>query len=326
MKNWLSGKENKSSSVSLFSPANKLFAVAKVDSSGHYFFPNLFLLDSSRVTVSAANSKGNGVNRTITASVNPSYKPDSAIRIKPFIFLPDVTEEKTEEPLKLIPGVIQLHEFVITAEKKKPFENSLYVSPFDKSVEITKDYLHFNSLETFFLYVFNVHYERSPDGSCTVNMGRQSNTPPKLFIDEMEVSDWSVLSSLTLNEIEAISVNKNGNAMVGDGGAIVIKTRTVPLYLGDSTPTNLKTLLVKGYSPPVQYYTPKYSQTPETESYQKYASIYWKPDVVIDSTGVTSFKFSVPKGINNLNVRIEGISDNGIVFLEERTVTTKKEN
>ena len=114
--------------------------------------------------------------------------------------------------------------------------------------------------------------------------------------------------------------------MLGGGGGIIIKTRTVPLYSGDSTSTNLKTLLIKGYSPAVQYYTPKYLQTPETETYRKYASIYWKPDIAIDSTGVSSFKFTVPKQINKLNVRMEGISDDGTVYLEEKTIAVKEGN
>lgn len=322
VKSWLNGKETKSGNVSLFSPVNKLFSVTKVDQTGHYSFPNLFLSDSSRVIVSASSDKGKGWNRTITTALTPDYKPDSIIKVKPFMSLPDLTEEKPETPLKFMPGVVHLSEVVIQGEKKKVFEDNMYVSSFDKTVEITKDKLHFNSLETFMLYEFNVRIERTADGSYTVNMGRSlSNSKPKLVIDEMEVQDWSVLSSFTLNEIEAISVNKNGNGMVGDGGGIIIKTRTTPLYLGDSTPTNLKNFLVTGYASPVQYYTPKYLQAPETEPYQKYASVYWKPDIVIDSTGVTSFKFSVPKELTNLDVRIEGISDDGTIYLEDQKIS-----
>ncbi len=327
VKSWLNGKETRSGNVSLFSPVNKLFSVGKVDPTGRYSFPNLYLSDSSLVIVSASSDKGKGWNRTITASLAPDYKPDTIIKTKPFISLSEITEEKIEAPLKFMPGVIQLSEVVIKGEKKKPFEKDIYVSPFDKTVEITKDKLHFNSLETFLLYEFNVRLARTADGSYTVNLGRStSNTQPKLIIDEMEMQDWSVLSSFTLNEIEAISVNKNGNAMVGGGGGIIIKTRTTPLYLEDSTPTNLKNFLVKGYSAPIQYYTPKYLQTPETETYQKYASIYWKPDIITDSTGVASFKFNVPRQINNLNVRIEGISENGTIYLEEHTIAARKEN
>jgi hypothetical protein len=322
VKSWLNGKEARSGNVSIFSPVNKVFTVGKVDSTGSYSFPNLFLLDSSRVIVSAASSKGKGWNRTISALVNPSYSPDSIIKIKQYDPGLEISEEKSETPLKLLPGVVRLPEFVITAERKKPFENNIYSSLMDKTVEITKDKLHYNDLESFFRFEFNINLERTPDGSYTVNMGRAgTNSQPKLIIDEMEVSDWSVLSSYTINEIEAVSVNKMGNAMLGDGGGIIIKTRAVPLFDGEATSTNLKNFLVKGYAPAVQYYTPKYLQSPETENYQKYASIFWKPDIVIDSTGITSLKFFVPKEISDLNVRIEGISDKGTVYLEDREIS-----
>ncbi|MDP4271939.1 MAG: hypothetical protein Q8909_17725, partial [Bacteroidota bacterium] len=120
-----------------------------------------------------------------------------------------------------------------------------------------------------------------------------------------------------------ISVKQGGTAILGGGWAVFLKMRTTPLDWGVKGAANLKTIVVKGYSPPIKYYTPKYSQSPETESYQRYASIYWKPDIVIDSTGAASFKFSVPKQINNLNVRIEGISDDGTVFLEEHSIGPK---
>jgi hypothetical protein len=116
-----------------------------------------------------------------------------------------------------------------------------------------------------------------------------------------------------------------GNGIVGDAGAIFIKTRKFPLWLNDKSPTNITSLVVRGYAPAAKYYSPKYSESPETESYQKYAAIYWKPDIVIDSTGVNSFKFMVPDQIHKLNCRIEGISGDGTVYLEERSVVIKKE-
>jgi hypothetical protein len=44
--------------------------------------------------------------------------------------------------------------------------------------------------------------------------------------------------------------------------------------------------------------------------------------MIIDSTGIGSFKFNVPKQINGLNIRIEGISDDGMIFLENRSVSS----
>jgi hypothetical protein len=323
VKSWLNGKESKNGSVSILSPANKIFSVANVDSSGHFSFRNLALLDSSHVIVSAIGSNRKGWNRTITASVNPFYKPDSIIRIKPFIALPDAPVEKIEEPIKLMPGVIQLPEFVITAKRKNPFENSIYVSPLDRIVEVTTNkVLLYNHISTILRSEFGVNFHKSPDGICWLD--RQRGEPVALFIDDIEETDPCVVEAFSIEQIEAISIKKGGTAILDGAWAVFLKMRTTPLDWGVTGSANLKTMIVKGYSPPAKYYTPKYSQSPETEVYQKYASIYWKPDIVIDSIGVSSLKFNVPKEINSLNVRIEGISDDGTVFLEERTVPIEK--
>jgi hypothetical protein len=329
VKNWLNGKEDKNGNVSIVSPENKLFSVGKVDALGRYSFNGLYLMDSTQVLVSASNAKGKNWNRTLTAVYEPDYIPDSLIEVKPHFSLPEGGEKKIEPQLQLMPGMIQLPELVITADVKKPFEHSVYVSAFDKAVEVTKEkYLRYGSIENFLRTEFNIRVEIDEEGNYKIDMGRaQKNTQPKLIINDVEATDMSFLSTYTLDQIAAISVNKDGNAITGEGGAIIIETRKDAINWGTAAPTNLKTLFIKGYAQPVQYYTPKYLQSPDSETFRKYAALYWKPDIVIDSTGVSSsIKISVPKEIKKVNLRTEGISDDGTIYLDERLVTIRKEN
>ena len=324
VKNWLNGKGDKSGSISLLSPENKLFSISQADSSGRYAYTGLFLSDSSRVILSASNAKGKSWNRTISASIEPDYQVYSIINVKPYVFTGKKGKD-TIPPLKLLPGVIELPEFVITATQKTPFNESIYVSSFDNSYEITKEnYGRYHSIELLLMSVFNVRLTIDMEGNYIVDMGRGSKTSqPKLIIDDIEVSEMSYLSMYTIDQIEAISVNKNGNAIVGDGGAIILKTRKDAINWGSTTPTNMKILTIKGFSPPVAYYTPKYLQTPDSETYQKYASVFWKPDIVTDSKGITSLRFSVPKELKVFNMRTEGISEDGTIYLDERKITIK---
>jgi len=328
VKNWLNGKEDNSGRVSLVSPKNKLFKIAKVDSVGHFSITGLYLADSSKVMVSASSSKGKNWNRTIQASFKPNHQFDTIIKVKPFINFSTENLEKVEPPLKLLPGVIQLPEFTVTAQKILPFEGSIYVSSFDKAVEITKEnYNHYSSLENLLSLEFNVRLTIDNQGNYHLDMGRASKTAtPKLFIDEVEVSDLNVLAMYTIEQIEAVSVNRDGNALTGDGGALILKTRKKAIDWGSTTSPNLKYLMIKGFSTHVEYYTPKYLQKPESETFQKYASIFWKPDIQTDSTGVASFRFNVPKELNVVNVRTEGISNDGTIYLDERKVSIKREN
>lgn len=315
VKNWHEGKEDKSGMVSLLSPENNLFRLLKVDSVGHFSFPNLYLKDSSRVIVSASSAKGKPWNCTI--SVEPNNHIDSTVKVKPFVYFANKSQDKDGPPLKLLSGVIQLPEVTVSAQKTKPFDQNMLVSTFDKSVEITKDsYLKYPTLETLLRREFNLRIMVDIEGNYEIKMAK--GTSPKLYIDGVEIPDFNVLSMYTVDLIEAVSGNSSGD------GAIVIKTRTTSIDGNTATPTNLKSIKIRGFSSHVEYYTPKYFQTPEAESYQKYASIYWKPDLVIDSTGVNSFKFKVLEQIKNYYVRVEGISDDGTVYLKELKI--KRDN
>jgi hypothetical protein len=322
----MSGKEDKSGRVSLVSPENKLFRIINVDSTGHFLIPGLSLTDSTKVVVSASSAKGKNWNRTILASVEPYHTIDSAIAVKPVVSYKVELAENPEPPLKLLPGVIQLPEFTVTAEKILPFEGSVYVTLFDKSVEITKEnYSRYTSLEKLLLLDFNVRLSVDPEGNYSLDMGRgQKTAKPRLIIDDVEAPDLNYLAYYTIEQIEAVSVNRDGNAITGDGGALILKTRKNPINWGSSNSPNLKQLLIKGFAPEVKYYTPKYLQKPESEDYQKYAAIFWKPDILTDSTGVASFRFTVPKELNVLNIRTEGISTDGTIYLDERKIALKR--
>lgn len=327
VKRWPSGKEDYGSRVTIISPENKVFGIINVDLAGRFSFQGLNLKDSSRVVVSASSSKGANWNQTILADLEPFHKTDSAIAVKPVINYINEPVENAEPPLKLMPGVIQLPEVSVTAERINPFQRSIYVSMMDKSVEITKEnYNHFTSLENLLLMEFNVRLSVDSDGNYSLDMGRaQKSATPKLIIDDIEAPDLNYLAMYSIDQIEAVSVNKDGNPIVGDGGALIIKTRKTPIDWGSSPPSNMKRFLVNGYALPVKYYTPKYLQSPESETYQKYASVFWKPDIKIDSTGITSFRFKVPKELNIVNVRTEGISDDGTIYLDEHKVAIKRD-
>ncbi|MCX6236403.1 MAG: hypothetical protein NTY07_02410 [Bacteroidia bacterium] len=79
--------------------------------------------------------------------------------------------------------------------------------------------------------------------------------------------------------------------------------------------------MVKGYAPPKKYFEPRYAIQPGTIDYGKYATIYWKPDLVIDSSNKASFSFFVPNEIKTLSFRVEGISFEGKIFNQEQKIT-----
>jgi hypothetical protein len=123
-------------------------------------------------------------------------------------------------------------------------------------------------------------------------------------------------------DIEAIAVDKTGLGfgIRGAGGAIIVKTRTTPLY-GYRDKINVNTLVVRGYSNPVAYYLPKYEVLPPDPLFTKYAGIYWNPDLVTGDDGEAMIRFEFPFALDSVDVRIEGMTGEGIIFLEEQRVS-----
>lgn len=78
--------------------------------------------------------------------------------------------------------------------------------------------------------------------------------------------------------------------------------------------------MVEGYAAPVKYFEPKYAIIPGTSDYDKYAAIFWKPDLITDTENNASIKFKVPNEIKTISLRIEGISFEGKTFLNMQKV------
>ena len=135
----------------------------------------------------------------------------------------------------------------------------------------------------------------------------------------MRVHDNSFLFNYEVTDIEAIAVNKLENSLIDDANSsIMVKTRRVPINWGYTLPSYTQKFRVKGYSKAATYYTPAYRIPEESLTYQKYATVFWKPNIVTDSTGKASFTFRVPFGLKGLEVRTEGISEEGNIYLDER--------
>ncbi len=339
VKNWLKNKTDANSKVSLFSPMNNLFIMAPVDKEGKYKFEKIYLTDSTWVMVSATSEKGKNWNRAVQTDI-PEYSLEAPDFIQKPI-PPSRVKEAPQEIPKLMKDAILLSEVVIEGKKTDPFSDNIYVSAIDKIFEVTpENYREFETIEKLLLIKFNVrteHGDTSDGGSgYYFNTGRgalsieasQQSLQPLMNIDGMRVYDAQAILDLPLEYIEAVSVNKDGfgGGIGASGGIISITTRKTPFFVNNAEATNMKKIMVHGYAKPMQYFTPKYNIVPGTREYDNYAAIYWKPELTTDNKNNASFKFFVPREIKSLNIRAEGISVDGKVFLHEQKIELPGKN
>lgn len=321
VKNWLKNKPELKSRISLISPQNNLVLLSLVDSIGQFQFPQLYLADSSNVIASASSAKGANWNRVLEMSI-----PESSLKAPDFTQIhkaPVKQEEITDYIPNMTKGVILLKEFVVTGKKKDPFAENPYVGINSRQFELTKEnYLQYRDIEQILMVFFNVRVQMNSSGQYTINMGRNASGLPLMMVDGVRADSPVEMLSFPINLVEAIAVDKTGTG-IGLGaanGSIIITARKTPLFQMTTDATNMKRLLVNGYSAPKEYFEPKYLVQPENPDFSKYASIYWKPQLVTDSTGVASFTFKVPQPLKSIVIKAEGINFDGLIYLHNEKI------
>ena len=327
VKNWQKNKPEKRSQITLLSTPNNLVMWTPTDSLGKYLFDKLTLNDSTWVIVSAMNSKGQNTNRELQSSIRESFMgiPD----IQPELISPEKPKEIIGDIPRLTKGTILLKEVTVKSQKRNPFANDINVGLMDNMFQLTKEnFRQFSDMEMLLSSKFFVRTEITAYGEFHFNLGRgtksfsQNASEPLLIIDGVKMSNPQDILNFPLELVDAVAVNKDGFGlgMEGAAGMISIRSRMKPLFEDRDEASNIKRLLVNGYAPPVKYFEPKYVIPPTSSDYEKYATVFWKPDLVIDSTNTAAFRFFVPQTLHTIAVRIEGISLEGKIFLHEQKI------
>ncbi len=329
---WDSKPTKEKYQVTLVSLENGIFDITDVDSLGQFAFKNIFLPEQAKVNLTLINKKGQDFSKKIFCSITPEPKADSVIATIPdFSFLLKSKNEQLSQ--SLISDNIMIEEVTVVGQrqKKEAFTNNIYVTMDSKNLSIdeTQDN-QYKRIEDVLRQKFGVRpwFEYIKEKIWHVDMQRGEISiylkgDPILIVDGFPVEDLNYLfETMTMSEIESISVNKSGFGLGVRGayGAIIVNTRTNPLSDNQDRNRPITTLNLKGYSNPAEYYTPKYKVLPSDSFFTKYAAVYWQPNVITDERGEAKVKFSVPSGLRSIEVRVEGISKDGQVFLENRKI------
>lgn len=140
-------------------------------------------------------------------------------------------------------------------------------------------------------------------------------TPAEIYLDEME-ADLALLSTIGADEIAKIILITGPTAAIysrsgGMGGVIKIELKDASQMF--SSLPGVEKFMPLGYQKPVEFYVPKYeidsvrlAKQPDMRS-----TIYWKPDVKMDSTGMAKVKFFTADPNTDYTYILEGITNRG---------------
>jgi len=139
-----------------------------------------------------------------------------------------------------------------------------------------------------------------------------------VVVDGVELSSGSGIDNISPSSVETIEILKGANASIyglaGGQGVMVITTRQTASANTVSTEMSpgIFSIVPKGFYKAREFYSPQYSNA-GAASQQSYlrSTVFWKPDLVTDGFGNTTFDFYNPTSKGTYRVVIEGIDEKG---------------
>ncbi len=168
-------------------------------------------------------------------------------------------------------------------------------------------------------------------GMATIN----GENEPLYIINGVPVSKL-FLNTMNQNDIESITVLKDGNATALYGsaaayGAIIIESKTyrrqrIQLKFGNRYYYSSQLMNTSGanYTQVRKFYTPKYERTETDERTDFRETIYWNPVVQTNKEGIASVEFYNSDAPTTFRAVAEGLGYNGMIGRTENTYVVQQ--
>lgn len=334
------GKPVVKGKVSLFSSSGGFFATDTLsDAEGRFNFDEIAFGDSTRFIVQARTDKDNKnvqidldmpSNQTITTNKNTGdIEINVNTTLMPYL---NQSDKYFDEQMRrgFLSRTIMLKEVKIV-EKKNPAPNSANLNGAGRADQVitAKDLEIAFSLSQYLSG--RIAGVNIVNGKAVMmrSMGLGGARSMAIVLDGMNMGNDFGLDDINVIDIESVEVLKNiGNTAIygsqGANGVIVITTKR-----GAGTENNyaryspgIVTYTPKGYYAVRQFYSPKYTATPDDKPDLR-TTVYWNPHLVSDPTGKANINYFNTDQAGKYRVVIEGIDAFGNIG---RNVFTYKVN
>ena len=241
-----------------------------------------------------------------------------------------VTQENQKYILENGMRVVNLAEvsvFGVAKKKEKAGTSSPYYSVNTSKVITAKDIekSHYNSIFDMFRFL--------PGVSVIGETVLYHQSAPMIIVDDVPRDDFDY-SILDVSDISDVFVSPPAAIMPIFGqraanGAIIINTKHGAFMEKNKLNKNMQVIKPIGYQQAVEFYSPKYETelqkaktTPDIRT-----TIYWKPDVVVNETGIATLDFYSADSHTEYGVILEGVSNQGhLIYSASNLIPVTKED
>jgi hypothetical protein len=147
-------------------------------------------------------------------------------------------------------------------------------------------------------------------------MGQVTVTPVKIYINNLR-SSMAALNGMTADYIDFIQIN---------GAVINVYTRPDgPRSLQARVKEGILNFSHPAYDEAREFYAPDYENEAIPESKPDLrTAIHWEPNLMLDKNGKGTLKFFSADGSSTYQVRVEGISENGVPIFKTYSIDIKE--
>jgi len=317
---------NSKNKILLISSKNSVFEETVIDKNNNFEFKNFFAQDSTVFLIQMMNEK----NTTIFTKIEPKVTTTET----PFIL--DLNIENNNCPslknniVKFIfsdsnstKNITTLKEVTIKNNYKKFLYNEEGNNSMASAYKIED-----NEFGTVLNFISEHGYRtgiNEEDQTVYIKSSRSAfsdfESPPTVYIDNVEDPDLNLLFNLNLNEVDEIYIDKTGFSNTGGGG-----TGTIKIYLkkgvnNDFYRTKLTSLIVtKGFAKNIEY---KNSQFDTQKEFYYFGTLNWSSKIIIKDT--PNFEIKFQKGNQTeIQVLIEGFTNDGQLISEIKKIPVLK--
>ncbi|GHT51953.1 hypothetical protein FACS189440_21500 [Bacteroidia bacterium] len=358
VKGGLLSKPYANSKVTIISTNTSFYDIAETDEKGHFEFKDFEFPDSTSYIIQALNVKGKDIVELYIDSITfPTVSSTGIYSGKQTeeIEKPEFKEyvEKADLKYTYENGMRMriLPELVVKAHHNGRQHQSFYYNDPDNSMsaeEIKRSAA--GDMRSLLNRVpgVNVTFNTVRFRMLTKKGYRENLNPPMIIVDGMMLSygdddpesqkyvgdleAMNVLSLLDIDDIAQVDIIKSPAKLHmygsrGRNGVIEIFTKSG--FKSNKPQFNTQQIKPLGYQQPVEFYSPQYD-TPEAKNSvtpDLRSTIYWKPDVWVDSEGNASVDFYTADSPSTYSVIIEGITPEGkLIYYQGKSVVSVETN
>jgi hypothetical protein len=289
----------------------------------------LLPVDDEKIVFGSIGKKQGVEKPNLYVQFTPSSIPtiDNFITVLP-LQVKSIYNSKIKESVfkNSISEAQELDVVVINAQKEKTKIDKIARQQMSGNIDVFDENARDRYID-FASYISNKGFNVSQSGiSLNITTQRRNtlngSTTPLIYLDKMLLSDFTILLSLNMRNVDYVVIDKSGLGEGMRGTAGVIKIFTDPeLQFGTDISKDISqnTMIPLTFTSPKTFYAPLYSSY-RSDFFNQYGVIGWIPNGQLDNNGNLTFKI-LDKKIEQIKLFIEGTANQGGFISEEKIIT-----